>query len=182
MPTTLSSEQQNGKTRFPLCLQPGESTMIVAGAQAEHSRKALPCGGKARLVGKWKRSVCKAKDYPNFSEGELIKEFTDYAQEDPKFSGYIAYETAVVLRERKRAVLEITDAGEDVELFINGKSAGIQVLPPFRYDITSLLVPGKNTIRIEVATTLERERGVNKKHQAPTGILGQVNLYTERVY
>ena len=178
----LSCENKEGKTRVALHLQPGESMFAVAGERAEYSRKALPCGGKARLVGKWKRSVCKAKDYPNFSEGELVREFTDYAQEAPKFSGFIAYETAVVLRERKRAVLEITAAGEDAELFINGKSAGIQVLPPFRYDITSLLLPGKNTIRIEIATTLERERGANKKHQAPTGIVGQVNLYTERVY
>ena len=55
-------------------------------------------------------------------------------------------------------ILEITDAGEDVEVFINGKSAGIQVLPPFRFDISNLLQDGKNSLRIEVATTLERER------------------------
>ena len=36
---------------------------------------------------------------------------------------------------------------------------------------------GENDIRIEVATTLERERGVNKGKQAPIGIYSTVKIY-----
>lgn len=79
----------------------------------------------------------------------------------------------------ENVILEITDAGEDVEVFVNGISAGIQILPPFYYDITEYLKEGENTIRIEVATTLERERGVDKKNWKPIGITGNVNLYLE---
>ena len=53
-------------------------------------------------------------------------------------------------------ILEITDAYEGVEVFVNGKSLGIQVVPPYRYDLTEGLVKGTNELVIEVATTLER--------------------------
>ena len=36
---------------------------------------------------------------------------------------------------------------------------------------------GENDIRIEVATTLERERGANKGKQAPIGIYSMVKIY-----
>ena len=65
---------------------------------------------------------------------------------------------------------------EDVEVFVNGQSLGIQVLPPFWYDISGALKDGRNTLRIEVATTLERERKTNKKKWQPTGLTGAVSL------
>ena len=63
---------------------------------------------------------------------------------------------------------------------MNGQSAGIQVVPPFVYDLRGLCRDRENTLRIEVATTLERERGQTKK-ATPTGITGEVNLYFETV-
>jgi len=44
-----------------------------------------------------------------------------------------------------------------VEVFLNGTSLGIQIAPPFRYDLTGLLRRGENRLTIEVATTLERQ-------------------------
>ena len=64
-----------------------------------------------------------------------------------------------------------------MELFVNGASQGIQILPPFLYDITEAVQDGENDIRIEVATTLERERGANKGKQAPIGIYSAVKVY-----
>ena len=61
-------------------------------------------------------------------------------------------------------------------MFINGRSAGIQVTPPYRYDLRGLAGEGDNALTIEVATTLERDRG-NTKTAAPTGITGEVALY-----
>ena len=71
-------------------------------------------------------------------------------------------------------------------MFINGHSLGIQVAPPFRYEVTPYLQTGENSIVIEVATTLERENagqpdrmrmymGLPPKQPAcPSGINGQV--------
>lgn len=77
----------------------------------------------------------------------------------------------------RRYILFIPEAGEDVELFVNGTSQGIQILPSFLYDITEAVQDGENDIRIEVATTLERERGANKGNQAPIGIYSTVKIY-----
>ena len=90
----------------------------------------------------------------------------------------------------RRTYLEITDAYEGVEVFVNGESLGIQIIPTFRYDLTPYLRAGMNQIRIEVATTLEREAadfpnpwalalGAGKegpKITTPSGINGNVQL------
>lgn len=174
-----------------LCLDlyPGESRILVAGTVEKAERMigavlrdaetnktdAVRC---KTLAEDWTRSVCRAIDYPKFKEAKKVTAFGDYGKEDPKFSGFIRYERDIEISDlRKRYVLEITDAGEDIEVFVNGQSAGIQVLPPFRYDILALLVQGRNRIVIEAATTLEREQKANKKNWAPTGITGEVNLY-----
>ena len=59
---------------------------------------------------------------------------------------------------------------------MNGQSAGIQVTPPYRYDLRGLTQEGENVLVVEVATTLERERG-KTNNAAPTGITGEVALY-----
>lgn len=64
---------------------------------------------------------------------------------------------AVVLPPDGRLILELTDAYEGVELFINGRSAGIQIVAPYRYDLTGYVKEGENRLAIEVATTLERK-------------------------
>ena len=51
--------------------------------------------------------------------------------------------------------------------------AGIQMAPPYRFDLRGLTRDGENSITIEAATTLERERG-RTKDAAPTGITGEV--------
>lgn len=87
------------------------------------------------------------------------------------------FRTGSISDQDRRYILFIPEAGEDVELFVNGTSQGIQILPPFLYDITEAVQDGENDIRIEVATTLERERGVNKGKQAPIGIYSTVKIY-----
>ena len=73
---------------------------------------------------------------------------------------------------------------------VNGMSAGVQIVPPYRFDITELVREGVNQIMIDVSTTLERERAAAKnqtmteklmrnKVLAPTGITGEVRVYEE---
>lgn len=169
-------------TEIRLSLKPGESAVYIVGMREDLQERVLPKGDCVTLDGSWRRSVCRAVDYPDFQREKVISAFGDYGKEDKRFSGFIAYE-AVLPKEMTatagKVILEITDAGEAAEVFVNGTSAGIQVLPPFYYDITGLLRDEANTIRIEIATTLERERGVDKKNWKPIGITGKVKLYME---
>ena len=46
--------------------------------------------------------------------------------------------------------LDLGDVRELAEVFVNGKSAGVLWKAPFRADITSLVKPGVNKLKIEV--------------------------------
>ncbi len=52
---------------------------------------------------------------------------------------------------RARSVhLDLGDVRDVAEVFVNGKSAGVLWKPPYRADITSLVTPGDNELKIEV--------------------------------
>ena len=83
-------------------------------------------------------------------------------------------------------MVEISNADEGVEVFLNGQSLGIQVAPPFRYDLSGKLTAGENHLAIEVATTLERQayplldefgKSIAGVPEGKTGLTGEVRLY-----
>lgn len=174
---------EDGKTsRIRISLEAGKSLLIIRG---EGEEPLLPApvylaGNKTALT-TFTQSVCKSIDYPHFTGSRQIQKLETYSNTDKKFSGYIRYETVfsvspIEKENRQTVMLEITDAYEGVEAFVNRRSAGIQVTPRFIFDLTELCKQGENRLAIEVATTLEREQGGVKK-AAPTGITGEVNLY-----
>ena len=134
----------------------------------------------------WTRSVCEGALYPDFADAKSVCLPDVVSDELPDFSGFIRYETEIEADKNHAYTLEITDAGEGIEVFVNGKSLGIQIAPGFRYDLTDSLTEGKNKLTVEVATTPERE--VYAIYQAnnwrspfvpedPTGLIGAVRLY-----
>ena len=154
-----------------LTIEPYHSLFLVKGAA--ESVYTLPAFTERHVLESFSQSVCMAPDYPKFGPAKEIAKPGNYALTDKKFSGFIRYETRFT---GPAQLLEITDAYEGVEVFINGQSAGIQVVPPYRFDLRGLTQEGENKLVIEVATTLERERG-KIKDAAPTGITGEVALY-----
>lgn len=142
-------------------------------------------GGPLKLQKNWNRSICRSIDYPNFKEMKEIHLPDNLAEEKPEFSGFVRYENSFLAQGDEKLVLEITDVAEGIEVFVNAQSAGIQIIPPYRYDISDLVNKGQNTLTIEVATTLEREnrgRGLKAKMKGNkvsslSGITGYVNIY-----
>ncbi len=139
------------------------------------------------------RSSGSAINYPHLDNLKEVTLPDDVTKDDKNFSGFIRYEKSVDTGSRKKGVLEITDAYEGVEVFVNGESLGLQIVPPFRYDLSDHLKEGKNQLTIEVATTLERYMkarnrfdiraivmGQGGKAKDPEGITGKVYLYLER--
>ncbi|MDY3920135.1 MAG: hypothetical protein SOZ59_14280 [Candidatus Limivivens sp.] len=141
--------------------------------------------GRQLELGDWTVSRCEAKAYPHFSDAEPADLEAGMAGLHPEFSGYYRYETGIVLQDWRSAWLEIADAYEAAEVFINGISAGLRIAPPYRYEINGLLQNGENHIAIEVATTLERKAAAigagdggmgTPAPMAPTGIVGRITL------
>ena len=180
--------------------------LILDEPDAAKLEKPAVCCGKEQVLTTWKRSLCRAIDYPEFEGAKEVTLPDELSKEEPFFSGYVRYETSLDCPEAPAAgaagdgtcgsdkpcgsvVLEVTDAHEGVEVFVNGKSCGIQIAPPFVYNITPYLQKGENKVAIEVATTLERAmfelnkdnpqarmRGL-KEPANPSGINGLVKLY-----
>ncbi len=184
---------KNGKTELQLEVQPYQSVVFVF----DDAKDLLPAIDRSAwrdigFGGRWVRSLAKSIDYPEFSDPEPIDSFDSVGLSKPDFSGFIRYENTVDLPKAGKASLLIEDAFEGVEVFVNGQSAGIQIAPPFAFELDSLLKEGRNTIRIEVATTLERERHFAPPDPqdffsilgkapvlAPTGIVGKVRLVSD---
>lgn len=165
-------EMKDGK--LEVTLYPYHS-LIVVPRQGREVCAPMIMQGTAEKLTHFNQSVCRSIDYPNFSKSRQIDKLESYHLTNAKFSGIIRYETSFRAGENFTG-LEITENCEGVEVFVNGKSAGIQIVAPYRYDLTQLCHPGENELTIEVATTLERERGAGK-NAAPTGITGEVRLY-----
>jgi hypothetical protein len=137
----------------------------------------------------WTRSLCNAIEYPAFRDAKEVRLPDALAEEQPSFTGFVRYERRVVLDAEQTAspcvTIEITDAYEGLELFVNGVPAGIQIAPPFRYNISPLIKTGENVFAIEVATTLERQvkpsgfaaMTPSSSPKTPTGVTGEIRLY-----
>lgn len=165
-------EQKDNKVTVNI--YPNESIFIVE----KKDKKVVPTlvlRGTPQKQTEFYMSECRSIDYPKFTNRKK-RSLESYDRIKPNFSGFIRYET-MILPGNEFTGLEICEAKEGVEVFVNGQTAGIQIIPPYRYDLSNLCIQGmENQLIIEVATTLERERGSIKK-ALPTGICGDVYLY-----
>lgn len=185
---TAHVRQEAETTWVDVEIEPLKSLLIVFDFDSSNAVTRNPViadGEQMPLNDGWTRSICPGIAYPKFEHPKVITLPDRLAQEQPKFSGFVRYERQVQLSEPESVVLEITDAHEGVEVFVNGQSAGIQIVPPYRFDISQMAKDGQNTLRIEVATTLERQVGrrglmgylLTPKPSALSGITGNVSLW-----
>lgn len=188
------AESDNG-TLVTMELEPYQSCILVFDEiEDEKIRTSLveieKEGKEILFEQEWTRSICESVAYPEFKDKKQVNLPDQLSQEMPKFSGWVCYENKIQLHRPECAVLTISDAYEGVEVFVNHVSVGVQVVPTYRFDITKLVKEGENEIRIEVSTTLERERAAAKNQSqiekmmrnkvlAPTGIVGDVKLYVK---
>lgn len=167
-----------------LTLEPLKSVFIVFGS-CDAAEEAISGEGNATQLITWQRSICEGSRYPNLEEKKAVSLPDNVALDSPKFSGFVRYETNFPGKAGQEVLLEISDADEGVEVFLNGQSLGIQIAPPFRYRLTDAVTEGENKLVIEVATTLERQtfpmlKGYRKlitpKPESSTGLSGTVRL------
>ena len=183
--------EQNGKSTT-ICLEiaPYQSVVIVFDNPEDVKLKTSVLYEEELLLkAGWSMSLAASIEYPTFHDEQKISSFENVGLKYKEFSGYIRYENTIEVPEVRKAYLIIEDAFEGVEVFVNDVSVGIQVAPPFVFDISNHSKAGKNKLRIEVATTLERERNFAPPVQgdwkamfvkdpilAPTGIVGEIKL------
>jgi hypothetical protein len=137
----------------------------------------------------WKRSLCISNEYPAFGDPETVVLPDILTEQMSEFSGFACYEATLVFGKPKKLFLEISDAAGGVEVFMNGETAGMQIKPPYHYDLSSLAWQGKNYLAIEVAINLGKKDIVTAEqikekpkygvHTRNSVIIGTVKLYTK---
>jgi hypothetical protein len=100
---------------------------------------------------------------------------------DPAYSGSAWYEkdfdvTAATLAGRKWT-LDLGEVHEVAEVEVNGSGLGSRLWAPYRLDVTAVLKPGRNRVRVRVTNT-----GANARGEVITsGLLGPVSLRPYRL-
>lgn len=156
-------------------IEPRKSLIVYSDSMVYETRESV--GEKAKRLrnelslSKFKRSICTSLQYPGFTNEKGVVIPDELEKEYPEFGGFVKYSTTFDLK-TKEAILLIDDLLEGVEVFLNGKSLGIQVVPVYEYDLSKYLNIGLNTLDIISATTLERLKEVATKDTVPENQLG----------
>lgn len=173
-------------TELELTVRPYEPVIVVFGDITGKLYAEPAVTGDKLTLGKWTISACESKAYPAFEAVAEEDSLPNAGKLLPDFSGFIRYDTSFT-SSAAPAVLEIEDAFEGVEVWVNDIRIGSMVAPRFVFDISAAVKAGMNTLRIEVATNLARKTdkmlgktfALYKKPPAvlPIGIAGSVNVY-----
>ncbi len=143
--------------------------------------------------------VLKIDYQPGFTEGAAIPEFFkqkcgkgeitlgDWSKMDglKAYSGGAWYRKTIQMdkvEQNKNIFIDLGDIVSSAELFINGKSAGIRLAPPWRFNITNLAFTGENKLEVLIYNTLSNNFTAvptRYKGSAKSGLIGPVRLETE---
>lgn len=101
------------------------------------------------------------------------------------YSGGAVYSRKLDIIKSAKVELDLGDVGCSCELRVNGKSAGVKLTAPYRFDVTGLIHDGENLIEAEIYNTLYNHyltipTGYNNNIQR-SGLIGDVKLiYTNK--
>lgn len=169
--------------KLKLTLTPYQSVIVVFGAETKKGKEPLLSGLEKKVFeGEYTVSVADYRDMKNFKFFEKTKKLRGLNLPDrlPEFSGAVRYETTMNVNRAGRTVLEFENVGDNAELFVNGKSCGMRICPPYRFDITNAVQVGKNEIVAIAYNTLANAVQDNVSMfvpLAPTGITGKTVVY-----
>lgn len=131
------------------------SAALVYASGKQETKVAKP-NAPLELSGSWKVAFAPKTD----QQFELdFPELIDFSRHSNKavnyFAGTATYRKQIMLDAaslKERTVLDLGEMNDIAEVRINGKSAGVLWYPPYRTDITGLLVAGENDLEILVTT------------------------------
>lgn len=182
---------EENETVLDLKMNPYETLFVVFGETEQPCctrPDALEFGDARQLQGPWHISTATAESYPRFTPTAFTA-LEDLSRPEylPDFCGTVRYETSFTLSTLPEAtdpdtpvlLLQAEEAGETVEFFVNGQSAGVCLCPPYQAFVPArMLKEGENKLSIEVVNTVVKAQHKNPFDpyfvQDPTGLVGRV--------
>ena len=182
--------EREGRTSVSLQLEPYESIFVLTGqgidrlaAEDRHPTHTQPLN-EWTIEGPWTVTTATAEGYPSFEAFRELGELADMSQPGllPRFSGTFCYETSFEWSGSQETIaIDLGQVYETAEVWVNGRSAGVCICPPYRLEIGGLVSPGANKLAIEVTNTLVKDQHDHLSRfalQEPSGLLGPVRLLT----
>jgi hypothetical protein len=169
-------------------LAPFETVVVVAGLvdnTLAKSTKVTKLQQAAPIEGPWSLSTATSEQYPDFNPWGKLESLSDVSRLEglQSFSGTMRYETDFEWSlDGDRVWMDLGDAFETSEVFVNGESLGVRIQAPYRYELSGHLRDGLNSLQIEVTNTLVKENNDMLSrigHHEPSGLLGPVRLLVE---
>jgi hypothetical protein len=184
---TYESQPDGDGVLVDITLSPYESLVLVQGnidgLPVSPSRPLYTDSSAIVVDGPWQLSLSAAVEYPAFREAVRLDKLCDLSQTEwyPHFSGTMRYELDFRMDiSVSEAWIDLGNAYETTEVWLNDRLAGVRICPPYRFDVSDLLLPGVNRLRVDVTNTLVREqRDLLSTFSAlePSGLLGPVQLH-----
>ncbi len=173
------------ESKLDLQLAPYESKVLLASDKKLDTSQKLDITSMTaqNLDLTWKVSFADAKEYPDFHYLLDVQTLEDLRMlpDLEKKTGTVKYEAEYpYVEQEKQVVLELEQAWEIAEVFVNGVSTGIRICGPYRFDLTGLLSEQSNTVSIEVTNTLgncHRDGLSQYLVIEPFGITGTIRIY-----
>ena len=166
--------------RVVLSLAPGQSTMLVFGAEAEYEAEKKETGREA-VQAKWSVSLADAGhagEYRKLTETDKLFDITE-AEERAFFAGWMKYEADFTCDADKAFAIDLGEVGQTAQVTLNGVNLGERICLPYVYDLKGALKQGENHIEIVAANTLggKVRDNFSTYMQIPrSGLLGPVEL------
>ena len=179
---TLYTTEQ-GEHGVRLSLQPYEAAVLVVSQEPLNALESVDSSSweTAELPRQWQVRFADSTSYPESwtdVPAQNLGFIHQYEGFDNK-AGTVQFIANVELENVKDAVLDLGEAHETAEVFVNGVSAGVRLCRPYRFDLDDLVRNGSNEFRIEITNNLGTAIREPLSHYLviePFGIEGPVTL------
>ena len=143
-------------------LSPYESRVLIYphSYKKKEPARELTLVSEQLLTGPYEISFASYPDFGNFKDTRTIEQLVPL--QDIKgyenFAGFISYELYADVIKTEQVRLKLEGVAEGAKLWVNDEFAGEKICPPHEFDITKAVNNGENKFRLDVSTTLVRER------------------------
>ncbi|QDK78291.1 hypothetical protein EXU85_06630 [Spirosoma sp. KCTC 42546] len=158
-------KQENGRIQIPISLPPYGAYFVVFGKPLSAPKTAAGFVAPEtlkpvmRLDGPWKLTFPTNWGAPESATFPNLISWTESDQKGIRyFSGTATYHKGFQYKPvsgtpKDRVYLDLGELTNVGEVWLNNKPLGIVWTPPYRFDVTNVIKPGANTLRIDVANT-----------------------------
>lgn len=166
-----------------ILLTPYESHVYVVTEEKLSAEKLWTKAGmkEIALPEEWTVWFADSFSYPDFKERVPLDRL-GFIQGVPGYeqkAGTVRFSTEIEIPQAEQVLLDLGNAYETAEVFVNGRSAGVRLCKPYVFDLTDGVEEGKNQLAIEITNTLGTEMRDALSHYLPIepfGVEGEVRL------